>query len=142
MAKAQCPFDEGDRVDHKVFGFGTVSGAPVAVVGPGGRNSLEIVDKGWTVPVAWDDPSRTAGKVAHWALTKVSSPDARPFTYWDRQWQPLLKGWLAARRKTEEAQAGFRPAPDPERVRALQAAEAEAYAAMQAFLADEAASRH
>jgi hypothetical protein len=142
MSKPACPFEEGDRVDHKVFGFGTVSGAPVAVVGPGGRQSMEVVDKGWTVPVAWDDRARTADRVAHWALTKVSSPDARPFTYWDRQWQPLLKTWIAARRLVEEASGSFRPLPDPERLQQLQAAETAAHAAIQAFIEAERAGRH
>lgn len=142
MAKEQCPFEEGDRVDHKICGFGTVNGPPVAMVGPNPQRLTEIIDRGWMIPVRWDDPARTSDRVDHSALTKVSSPDARPFTYWDRQWQPLLKAWLAARRAYEDAAKAFRPLPAPEVLAQLRAAEESAYAAMEAFKQDEREGRH
>ncbi len=38
MPKAICPFAEGDRVDHKIFGLGTVIDAPAAMSGPSANN--------------------------------------------------------------------------------------------------------
>lgn len=29
-----CPFEEGNRVDHKILGFGTVNGALTPMAGP------------------------------------------------------------------------------------------------------------
>jgi hypothetical protein len=136
-----CPFEEGDRVDHRLFGFGTVTGASVAVVGASERG-YKIVPKGWRVPVTWDDPGRQPSDVGSSALTKVSSPDARPFTYWDRQWQLLLQSWKAARKAVEDDTSAFRPVADPARLQILQRQEDEARHAMQCFLDDEAAGRH
>lgn len=142
MTIDSSPLEEGDRVDHKVFGLGTVVGAPAAMVGPDMSSHDGVRHAGWSIPVRWDDPSRTAGAVMHHALRKVASPDSRPFTFWDRQWQPLLQAWTAARRETEEALSSFRPASDPADVARLQAKELRALEAMQQFLDEEAVGRH
>ncbi|CAN7495642.1 hypothetical protein LJR225_003485 [Phenylobacterium sp. LjRoot225] len=142
MERGVCPLEEGDRIDHKKFGSGTVDGPPMATVGPdlGGRGGVR--DAGWSVPVRWDDVERQPTRVAHWALTKVPSPDSRPFTYWDRQWKPFVAAWLAARRAVETATVTFRPPPDPAAMQALQADEADAFAAMTRFLKDETDGLH
>ena len=62
MANPVCPLKDGDRVKHKLFGLGTVSGKPVKSV----RDDL-----GWTVLVKWDDKNRTASSVVHTFLEKV-----------------------------------------------------------------------
>lgn len=139
---SSAPFKEGDRVDHKLFGFGTVSGALITVVGPDMNSPSGLRDAGWSVPVRWDDPSRTATKVASHVLRKVSSPDSRPFAVWDRQWQPLLQAWITARRDTEWALSNFRPVPDLTTVAALKLKEVQAFEAMQQFWEDEESGRH
>lgn len=78
----------------------------------------------------------------HQALRKVASPDSRPFTFWDRQWQPLLQAWKAARRETEQALSGFRPAPDLADVARLKDNELRAFDAMQRFLDEEGSGKH
>lgn len=143
MKNENCsPFEEGDRVAHKIFGFGTVNGAATPMSGPSMNEPGGIRDAGWRIPVRWDDPSRTATAVAHHVLRKVSSPDSRPFTFWDRQWQPLLQTWLAARRETEQALSSFRPTPDLAVVAALKHKEEQASEAMQRFLEDEMSGKH
>lgn len=67
-----CPFIDGDSVDHKLFGRGTVCGAPVGVVGPDMGSADGARGAGWRVPVRWDDATRTAEAVMHHVLTKVS----------------------------------------------------------------------
>jgi len=81
MSGSNCPLEEGDRIDHNLFGFGTVVGAPIPMVGSNLRSASGVRDAGWSVPVKWDDPMRTAGAVMHQALRKVSSPDSRPFSH-------------------------------------------------------------
>lgn len=142
MDKEACPFEEGDRVDHKLFGMGTINGVPVAVVSPDLNSPTGVRDAGWIVPVQWDDPERTGKSVVSWALRKVSSPDSRPFTYWDRQWQPLLQEWLQARRALEAALMQFRPLPDKGKVELLQRQEEQAFVAMRAFVQAELDGRH
>lgn len=142
MSRITCPFDEGDRVDHRIFGFGIVSGTPTPVVGPDLIAVSGVRDAGWCIPVRWDDPKRTAGAVMHHALRKVSIPDARPFTYWDRQWQPLVQDWLAARREVEQVFLSFRPLPAPSQVTNAQDAERRAFEAMLRFLENEQAGEH
>lgn len=136
------PLEEGDRVDHKIFGFGTVNGAPTALVGPDMSSRSGVRDAGWSIPVQWDDPSRTADAVMHHALRKVASPNSRPFTFWNRQWQPLLQAWMAARRETEQALSSFRPAPDTADVARLKDKELRALEAMQRFLDEEGSGNH
>jgi hypothetical protein len=137
MERPACLLEEGDRIDHQKFGFGTVDGPPIATVAPDLKSRSGVRDAGWSVPVRWDDPDRQPTRVANWALRKVSSPDSRPFTYWDRQWKPLLEAWFAARKAVEAASATFRPPPDPEALKWLRAAEEAAYAAMARFVKDE-----
>lgn len=137
MSQGTCPIEEGDRIDHKRFGFGTVIGAPVAVVGPDLSGPTGVRDAGWWLHIRWDDPARADSEMGYRVdsphMRKVSSPDSRPFTYWDRQWQPLLQGWLAARRETERLASGFRPLPDKAELARALSAEQRAYEAMQEF---------
>jgi hypothetical protein len=78
MSNTACPFDEGDRVDHKIFGFGVVNGAPIPVVGPDPIAVGGSRDAGWCVPVRWDDPERTAREVMDHALARCRSPKLVP----------------------------------------------------------------
>jgi hypothetical protein len=142
MTQDLCHFEEGDRVDHKLFGMGVVNGAATAVVSPDMRSPEGFRDAGWTVPVNWHDPDRSSTKVASWALRKVSSPDSRPFSYWNRRWQPLFQKWVQARRTLETHLAEFRPPPDADKVATLQRLERDALAAMQAFIQAERDGHH
>jgi len=142
MTHSVCPFNEGDRVDHNIFGFGTVSGAPTPMVGPDLHSPGGVRDVGWSIPVRWDDPARTATAVMNAMLRKVSSPDAQPFTYWDLRWQPLRQEWLAARRDVEDALSGFRPAPTTAEVAKLQHIEKLAFDALHQFWEDERTGKH
>jgi hypothetical protein len=96
---------EGDVVDHKVFGLGKVKS-----VGPSGylsAGSSEV--KGYPVTVVWDDLSRRDNTVMNWALIKFSSPDVRPYVFWDKKWQPLRDEWLKSRRRVEQLCTSFEP---------------------------------
>lgn len=97
MTQPPCPLAEGDRVDHRKFGLGTVVAidGPPSVGAPRGPGSPP--PNAWKVTVACDDPARGEIRVLSTFLTKVASPDARPFVYWDRQWRPLRDRWLQAR---------------------------------------------
>jgi hypothetical protein len=112
------------------------------MVGPDLRSTGGVRDAGWSVPVKWDDPTRTAGAVMHQALRKVSSPDSRPFGHWDRQWQPLLQAWLAARRDVEQLSSSFRPVPEPHALTRMQDVERKAFEAMQRFWDAEQSGEH
>ncbi|EHM00455.1 hypothetical protein HMPREF9946_02586 [Acetobacteraceae bacterium AT-5844] len=72
----------------------------------------------------------------------MSSPDARPYSYWAHQWQGLLHDWKRARKAVEAHASTFRPVPDSAQLEALRRQEDEAWQAMQRFLDDEAAGRH
>lgn len=142
MNKVKCEFEEGDRVDHQLFGFGTVNGAPQEMNGPDAGATGGVRSAGWGVPVRWDDPDTKPCVCMHQALRKVSSPDSRPFTYWERQWQPLLQAWLVARQQVETAASTFRPMPDLGNLARLQDVERKAFEAMQGFWEQERAGDH
>nr|CDQ33425.1 hypothetical protein BN993_02867 [Virgibacillus halodenitrificans] len=146
MSRTECPLEEGDRVDHKLFGFGTIIGAPVAVVGPDMHSSSGVRDAGWRLLIRWDDSTREDSDMGYEMgsphMRKVSSPDSRPFTYWDRQWQPLLQAWLEARKKVERVSSTFRPLPDRAELERALVAERSAYEAMQRFWESEASGQH
>jgi len=96
---------EGDIVDHKLFGLGRITTVDTrGYIGGGSNTGL-----GYPVTVVWDDPARREATVMHWALKKVSSPDARPYIFWDKQWQPLREQWLRARRDVEQLCTTFEP---------------------------------
>lgn len=139
MTKKICPLAEGDRVDHKIFGLGTVVGAPVGYVSPDMSSPTGTRDAGWRVDVKWDAPEQRDNSVMSFALRKVSSPDTRPFTHWDHKWQPLLQEWLRARREVERLASTFRPTPDACKLAQAMEAEMVAYKAMQAFQVEDAA---
>lgn len=142
MTQPPCPLAEGDRVDHRKFGLGTVVAidGPPSVGAPRGPGSPP--PNAWKVTVACDDPARGAIRVLSTFLTKVASPDARPFVYWDRQWRPLRDRWLQARDAVEKALETFRPLPDPDVLARLRAAEQEALESLERFLAEERAGAH
>lgn len=142
MEGSNCPLEEGDRIDHKLFGFGTVVGAPVAMQGPDLRSASGVSNAGWSVPVKWDDPTRTARIVMHKMLRKVSSPDSRPFGHWERQWQPLLQAWQTARRDVEQLSSSFRPVPDVHALKQMQEVEQKAFEAIQRFWNAEQSGEH
>ena len=140
MKDEQRPFDEGDRVEHRLFGFGTVTGQAGALVAA--NPSGGVRDSGWSVSVRWDDESRGPSKVIHHVLRKVSSPDSRPTSFYDRQWQPLYQNWFAARMEVQRICAEFRPPPEPAALARAQAVERTSFEAMQAFWAAERNGEH
>lgn len=119
---------EGDRVDHKVFGLGTVAEAR----SEGFTCNDSKPGIGYPVTVKWDDRERRDTTVMHWALTKVSSPDVRPYKFWDKQYQPLREQWLSARRKVEQLSMSFEP--DWKELDKAIEAEEEAWVKMREFI--------
>lgn len=121
--------EEGDIVDHKLFGLGKVQAVdgPVYGLGETGTGS------GYRVTVAWNDPERRESSVMSWALKRISSPDTRPFIYWDKKWQPLRVEWLRSCREVEQLCATFDPAPDGEKLAEAMKAEAVAWERMSTF---------
>jgi hypothetical protein len=146
MNQVHYPIEEGDRVDHKLFGFGTVVGEPVRSVRADTYSHTQAQQEMWRIQVRWDDPGRPESGIVFKddgsIIRKVSSPDARPFTYWDRQWQPLLQAWLSTRREAERIASTFRPLPDMEELARALSAEQDAYRAMQSFWRQEADGEH
>ncbi len=143
MTPEASPFEEGDRIDHTIFGFGTVDALPTLMMGPYmSSRTGGVRDAGWRVPVRWDDPAATARAVMHYALRKVAAPDSRPFAYWDRRWQPLLQAWLTSRREVKRTVSSFRPAPASADIASLHQSEQKAFEAMRRFWDDERAGKH
>ena len=144
MVDEQCPFKWGDRISHKLFGFGTVNGEPTAVVGAD-ASLRKVVPRGWSVPVEWDDKSRTAGRVDSNFLEKVSSPTAKGAHYWNHEWKKLKNTLTEARAQTEALLSNsFRSTPPfkPENLAALLAGEQKALAELTEFLRRDAAGEH
>lgn len=105
----KCPFEWGDRIDHKLFGFGTVNGEPSRSYG-GDSRTFKTIKKGWSVPVKWDDPDRQASTFSSNALRLVTRPDAKGGQFWGHEYEKLLKQVTEARAATEVAlKQGFRP---------------------------------
>lgn len=123
-----CPFAEGDRVDHAKFGLGTISNVEQGA----GRSASDPAPK-WKVEVVFDlhpIPKR----LVHSFLTKVGSPEERPFIFWDKQWRALRQAWLDARRDHEAALSTFRPAPAKRELELLRARENAALVALETFI--------
>lgn len=139
-----CPFQWGDRIDHKLFGFGTVDGDPVASVGMNPK-TYRTEPRGWMVPVKWDDPERTATQVASVALNLVTRPDAKGSAYWNNEYQKHLKSIQVARTATDTAlKNAFRPHKG-NGLEALQRAleeEQDCMETLKAFLKDDANGEH
>ena len=105
----KCPFQWGDRINHKLFGLGTVDRNPVGVCGPD-RQGHQTVSQGWTIPVKWDDENRTAAKVASFALRLVTRLDAKGGAYWNNEYKKLLEVVQDVRANTDaNLLAAFRP---------------------------------
>jgi hypothetical protein len=121
---------EGDSVDHKLFGLGTVK----VVDDRGYTDGVSNTGNGYPVTVVWEDTTRRETTVMHWALRKVSSPEVRPFIYWDKQWQPLREEWLKARREVERLCLTFDPAPEWQKLDAVMKTEEEAWMKMKVFI--------
>jgi hypothetical protein len=64
QADEPCPFDLGSRVTHRLYGTGTVTGSPgaVMVMSP---SSLQLVPEGWRMEISWDNSC--------WAPCRVSA---------------------------------------------------------------------
>lgn len=127
----QQKIEEGDVVDHKLFGLGKVQ----AVNDRGYSPSKSGAGNGYPVTVAWNDPNGRESSVMSWALKKVSSPEIRPFIFLDKQWQPLRDEWLKARREVELLCKTFDPAPDQLKLDEVIKAEAEAWERVKDFIA-------
>ncbi|MBV2147694.1 hypothetical protein KRZ98_05260 [Sphingobium sp. AS12] len=141
MDQGACPFEEGDRVDHSAFGFGTVVGASGPYVG-GDPRTGGIIPAGWRVKVKWDDNAKGETEISSGHLIKVSSPDQRPFAYWNRRWETLLSDWKKARRETEELASQFRPIPDIAQINEALSKEKWLWTEIEKWWSDEAAGRH
>jgi hypothetical protein len=138
----KCAFAEGDRVEHKLFGIGTVMDAPVAAVGAALHAPRRVKQAGWRMVVRWDDASRDACTVMDFALRKVASPESRPFSHYERHWNPLREEWLETRRRVEGLLSRFRPPCDPVALTDALEAEARALAALTRFVRDESDGKH
>lgn len=64
------PFQVGERVEHRIFGAGTIIELPVQMQGINDRHQLEV--SGWRCSVKWDDPARNDSGVMDWALRLLS----------------------------------------------------------------------
>lgn len=135
-----CPFQWGDRVDHRIFGLGMVNGEPRAVCGPA-ADHRRVESKGWNVPVEWDDASRTAGSVASSFLRLVDRPNAKGGAYWRAEYAKLADNALKARAAVNIAIShAFRPVDgtDSQELKSAMRTESECLSALITFLeADE-----
>lgn len=144
MSHEECPLKRGDRISHKLFGFGTVAGEPVAVVGPD-TSTFKSVPRGWSVPVEWDDRRRAPGRMASDALDKVSSPHTKGVHYWHHQWKKLKQAYDEAHTKTGALLAeSFRASPpfSYDAFAAQHAIEQKALNELVEFLRQDAAGEH
>lgn len=145
-----CPIQWGDRVDHKLFGFGTVVGEPVPMMGASLRGPPRTVARGWSLHVKWDDPAQAASDIGFNSarsnvLRKVSSPSAKGHAYWESEWRKRLAALAEARTRTQAyVDHAFRNVPpfSPEKLGQLRKAEEEAFAGIEAFLAADAGGEH
>lgn len=148
--EVDCPFQWGDRVDHPVFGFGTVCGEPT-IVNCGDLELMAEVEWGWKFPVEWDDPDRGVSSMSYGAyvrtpqhLRKVSSPTAKGSAFWENEWQKLVREVQDRRKAIDELlQRGFRQTTDlPDAFERLKRLEGEAVASLLAFVVDDEAGLH
>lgn len=138
-----CPLQWGDRIDHQKFGFGTVVGEPVPVMGGSLEGPPYVVPSGWRITVDWDDPARPQGEYSfdparNNIFRKVSSPNARGQAYWANEWRKCLEPLLAARAATDAyLKEAFRRMPPfaPDTLAQLQERERQALADVESFLA-------
>jgi hypothetical protein len=110
-ATSRKPYDFqwGDRIDHPNYGMGTVIGEPIAVAGAEPSPRFGSDDRGWRVPVEWDDPGRTAGSVSSDSIKMVERPDAKGGAFWNHEFQRLLSQAISARSVTDiSLRAAFR----------------------------------
>lgn len=130
----------GDRVDHRLFGLGTVNGEPVATEGPT-KDGRGIEDKGWRVPVKWDDEARAQGSIASHALRLVDRPNAKGGAFWHAEYLKLVTTSAEASKGVEAAiRSAYRPFEGEglQRLQIALKAEGRARAALVEFLeADE-----
>lgn len=142
--KMTASFQWGDRVDHRTFGLGTVSGQPFAVSGP--THDLRGSEpKGWSVPVKWDDPSRKDGTYGSAHLRLVDRPNAKGGAFWNHEFQKLKTRALAARQATDLAITNaFRPleGTGSEKIQAALAHEKSTLADLAEFLAADERGEH
>ncbi|MGM0832434.1 MAG: hypothetical protein ACQEUK_06315 [Pseudomonadota bacterium] len=127
----QIELEIGDRVDHRAFGLGTVldvSVPGISFIPP--QNSKGPVCQ---VSVQWDSPDQQDNTLMSWALKKMSSPDQRPYLYWEKQWIPLREEWLKARKDVERSCSTFSPPPNDEKLSAALLREKLAFEALETF---------
>lgn len=108
-----CHVQWGDRIDHRIFGFGTVVGEPIPVSGPiedrRSPGGYRIGPKGYQVPVKWDDPNREFSEIGCSFLELVIRPDAKGSAFWKNEYEKLLADFERARQATDMAlRSGFR----------------------------------
>lgn len=114
MVLVPCNGGQGRPQD---FGFGTVVGEPVAVVGGSLQGPPFIVPSGWRVTVDWDDAARPQcdigfDPVRSNVLQKVASPNARGQAYWKNEWLKRMEPLSAARSATDSyLKEAFRKVP-------------------------------
>ncbi|MBC9209813.1 hypothetical protein IBL26_23450 [Roseomonas aerophila] len=132
-----CPFQEGDRVNHPILGSGTVSGTSEVLALPDPRQTSPE----WRVPVRWDDDSLAIASAVSTALTLVLSPELKLHHSLRQHWKGLFEAWRSARRNVEAYAATLWLRSDPLEWRALCLEEDRAFRSMQAFLDQELAEK-
>lgn len=126
------PLEMSDRVDHKKFGFGTISAPP----------------EGDKYEVEFDNPNFGTKRVVRRFLSLVTRPDAKGGPYWAQAYAGLLDKAQDDRWRTYEVMRGaFRdPHEEPrnaEKIRECLLREKRSMTALLDFLdADEAGEHH
>jgi len=91
------PFEWNDRIDHHVFGLGTVTGEPRPAGSAGnGRQAT------WLIQVTWDDIDRPPSSILSSHLRLISRPDAKGGVYWRNEYQNVLEPALRARQHVND----------------------------------------
>lgn len=108
-AIADCPFQWGDRVDHRKFGIGRIIDDP----SPSGRPVLKqgnTVFCGWSATIEWEDSAREPARMALDFVLLVERVDAKGGAYWANEHTKLLAPAITKLRSLESAlQSSFRP---------------------------------
>lgn len=97
-----CSFEWSDRVDHRIFGLGTVTGDPMAGIGAT-KYGHETEFKGWRIPVTWDDPGRGSFAVMDYTLRVTDRPGAKGGAFWSSEYGKLVSDTQSARKNTDQA---------------------------------------
>jgi len=70
-ADEPCPFDLGSRVTHRLYGTGTVTGSPGAVMVMS-ASSFRLVPEGWWMEISWDNEGWPPCRISSEHLTMAA----------------------------------------------------------------------